>query len=51
MDTKMTGTVILTCLALGVLTVSAWMHINDKDGSGWGIVALCLIIYSCNRVN
>jgi len=39
---------MLILLALGVLIVSAWMHINEKDGSGWGFVALCLIIASCN---
>ncbi len=35
---------------LGVLLagVSAWMHINDKDGSGWGFIAFLLFLQSCS---
>lgn len=44
----MTKAILLSALALGVLTVSAWMHIKNKDGSGWGFVALVLLISSCD---
>jgi hypothetical protein len=44
----MSKAIILSALALGVLTVSAWMHIKNKDGSGWGVVALILILASCD---
>jgi hypothetical protein len=44
----MTKAIILCALALGVLTVSAWMHIRNKDGSGWGFVALLLVMSACD---
>lgn len=47
----MTGAAILASMALGVVAISAWLHIKGKDGSGWGFVALCLIIASCNKVD
>ena len=41
--------VFLGVMAIAILFVSAWMHIKGRDGSGWGFVALCLIITSCTR--
>lgn len=40
----------LVLLALGVCAVSAHLHVHGKDGSGWGFVALCLVITSCNHL-
>lgn len=45
------GAAIIGAMAIGVGVISALMHINGKDGSGWGFVALCLIITSCSKAN
>lgn len=45
----MTGAAITAVLALGVLAISAWLHINGKDGGGWGVLAVILIMVSCSR--
>jgi hypothetical protein len=46
--------VVQRILAYGVLglllaTLAAWMHINGKDGSGWGLLAFCMFVASCNQ--
>jgi hypothetical protein len=43
--------VVAGVLGLGVATLSAWLHVRGKDGSGWGFVALCLIIHSCTAAS
>ena len=40
----------LPALAVGIAFVSAYMHAHGKDGGGWGFVALCLVITSCNHL-
>lgn len=37
-------------LALGVTGVYAWLEIEGKDGSGWGLVALILVMVSCSMI-
>jgi len=37
--------ILLAIFAICTMTVSAWMHIKDKDGSGWGFVAFITWIY------
>ena len=45
----MVGAIISGVLGLGVLGFSVWLHINNKDGSGWGMMAFCLLVVSCSR--
>ena len=45
------GSIILGVLGLGVAALSVWLHINNKDGFGWGFVAFCLIVTSCDRAS
>lgn len=45
----MTEAAIVGVLGLVVLAISAYLHVNDKDGSEWGFVALLLIIHSCSK--
>ncbi len=45
----MMAAAIIGTLGLGVLGVSAWLHVHEKDGSGWGLVALILIVTSCSK--
>jgi hypothetical protein len=33
---------ILAAFGVGLAAVSAWMHIKDKDGSGWGLAAAAI---------
>ena len=30
-----------------VAAVSAWLHINGKDGSGWAVVAVLTLLTTC----
>jgi hypothetical protein len=30
---------IVAFMGVGMAAVSAWLHIHDRDGEGWGIVA------------
>lgn len=32
-----------------IAAISAWLHINGKDGSGWGVVAFFLIVGGCSQ--
>ena len=34
-------------MAVGIAAVSAYLHVNGKDGSGWAIVAFFLVLASC----
>lgn len=46
---EMQSAIFLGAMAIAILFISAWMHIKGKDGSGWGFVALILVITSCSR--
>ncbi|MES9841243.1 MAG: hypothetical protein ABW134_11875 [Candidatus Thiodiazotropha endolucinida] len=39
----------LAIAGVGTAAVSAWLHINDKDGDGWALMAFFLIIASCSQ--
>lgn len=44
----MSGAIITGVLGLGLAAISAWLAINNKDGSGWGLLAFLLIVTSCS---
>jgi len=44
----MTKAIVTGAMGVALATLSVWMHIKGKDGSGWGFVAVCLIITSCS---
>jgi len=46
---EMLGAYVAGALGLGIATISAWLHIRGKDGSGWALVAFLLIVTSCSR--
>lgn len=48
MDVAAQKMLILGCIGLGICGISAWMHIKGQDGSGWGIVALCMFLATCS---
>lgn len=33
-------------IVVGLAAVSAWLHIKDKDGSGWALLALLVLIFA-----
>lgn len=45
----MIGAYVAGALGLGLATISAWLCIKGRDGSGWGFLAFCLIVTSCIR--
>ena len=45
----MISAVITGVLGLGLAVVSAWLAVKGRDGSGWALVAFCLIVTSCSR--
>jgi hypothetical protein len=45
----MVGAAIVGVLGLGLAVLSAWLHIKNKDGSGWGLMAFILIVTSCSK--
>lgn len=45
----MIGAVIAGALGLGVAGLACWLHVRGRDGSGWGLLAFCLIVTSCMR--
>jgi len=47
----MIASIITGVLGLGVAAISAWMHIRNKDGSGWGLMAFILIVTSCTHAD
>ena len=45
----MIGAAITGCLGIGIAAISAYLHVHGKDGSGWGFVALILVMVSCSH--
>ena len=43
------GIYVSGLLGILVAAISAWLHVNGKDGSGWAVLATCLIVTSCMR--
>jgi hypothetical protein len=41
--------VVMYATGAVIAGISAWMHVNGKDGSGWGIVAFFLIVGGCSQ--
>jgi hypothetical protein len=44
----MERTLALGIIGVGIAAISAYLHVNDKDGSGWGLVAFCFLVSSCS---
>ncbi len=36
-------------IALGFGALGVWQQVKGEDGSGWGLVALLLVITSCTQ--
>ena len=47
----MTSAAITGLMGVGIAAVSAYLHVNGKDGAGWGIVAFILIVTSCSNAS
>lgn len=45
----MSGAIIVGVMGLSVAVLSAWLHVEGKDGSGWGLFAFLLIVTSCSH--
>lgn len=46
----MAGAAILGAIGVAIAAISAWLRINNKDGSGWAILAFCLLVTSCQQI-
>lgn len=45
----MTNAELIGAMGVAVCAISAWLCIKGRDGSGWAIVAVFLIVTSCNQ--
>ena len=37
--------------AVGLAAVSAYLHVNNKGGAGWALLAFCALLGSCSTVH
>lgn len=49
MDVQVQKAAVMGVIGLGIAALSIWMHIKGKDGSGWGLLAFCFFLASCEQ--
>ncbi len=40
---------VLGGVGVAIAILSIWLHINNKDGSGWAVLAVLLLLSSCGQ--
>jgi hypothetical protein len=49
MDISVQKMIVLAVVGCMLAGISAWVHINDRDGSGWALLAFCFLVTSCQQ--